>query len=291
MKREQGGYVYKRHGWWILRYRQTVNQGGELITKQPAVRLVPVGPHYKTKASVEDLVNEKLREINRQNREPESVVSIADFVERFFLPYVAAQKRPSTAKGYRDVWEDHLRARMAGKLLRGVRTSTVQGWLDSIAAQDKTKTGKHGATRTGGPSYLCLFTRGNQPHAPCGSQPSSKHYPRCGSLHRTQARGNRGTALGRLARGSNLDHALKVERAPAGTKNSGQHGSGSGNSQFGGSASHVSRISGESSVRPDVPRRTQSQACLPQQCTQSGNQASAESLCGLRQGQGRTYQS
>src|SRR5947207_2550495 len=121
MKREQGGYVYRRHGWWILRYRQTVNQGGELITKQPAVRLVPVGPHYKTKASVEDLVNEKLREINRQNREPESVVSIADFVERFFLPYVAAQKRPSTAKGYRDVWEDHLRARMAGKLLRGVR--------------------------------------------------------------------------------------------------------------------------------------------------------------------------
>src|SRR5205809_233184 len=141
MKREQTGYVYKRHGWWILRYRQTINEHGTLKTIHRAERLVPVGPHYKTKRSCESLAEEKLKAVNRQNSEPESVVTVADFVERVFLPYAVAQKRPSTAKGYRDVWEDHLRARMANVLMRNVRTSTVQSWLESIAAQDKTKSG------------------------------------------------------------------------------------------------------------------------------------------------------
>jgi integrase len=139
MQREQTGHVYRRNGWWILRYRQIVNRGGELKINQPAVRLVPVGPHYRSKASLRDLVKEKLEEINRQNREPEAVVTIGDFVERLHLPFVKAHKRPSTAKGYRDVWEDHLRSRVADVLLRGVRTSMVQSWLSSIAAQDKTK--------------------------------------------------------------------------------------------------------------------------------------------------------
>ena|SRR2546426_2707236 len=222
MKREQTGYVYKRHGWWILRYRQTINQGGEFKTTQPAVRLVPVGPHYKTKASVEPRVKERLQEINRWNREPETVVTIGDFVERVFLPYAVAQKRPSTAKGYRDVWEDHLRARVASVLMRNVRTSSVQGWLESIAAQDKTKTGnplrretlkriksalsgmlKH-AKQQGFFDGQNPVTDSQVPRAPAGqvtyafvlaeiyagrgAQPRGRRNPGRGSLHRASAR-------------------------------------------------------------------------------------------------------
>jgi len=102
---------------------------------------VPVGPHYKTKASVRELAQEHLEAINRQNRSPETVVSISDFVERVFLPHVEANKRPSTAKVYRDVWEDQLQIRIADTVLRSVRTSMVQSWLENIAAQDKTKAG------------------------------------------------------------------------------------------------------------------------------------------------------
>src|SRR5689334_14697310 len=134
MKREQTGYVYRRRGFWILRFRQTINEHGTLKTIHRAERLAPVGPFYKTARSVETLAKERLKQINQQNSEPETVVSIGDFVEHVFLPYTAAQKRPSTAKGYRDVWEDHLRARVANVLMRNVRTSTVQSWLESIAA-------------------------------------------------------------------------------------------------------------------------------------------------------------
>ena len=109
--KEQSGYIYKRNGWWILRYRRIVNRSGELITEQPAVKLVRVGPHYRTKASLRDLVREKLDEVNRQNRTPEIVVTIGDFMNRVFLPYVDSSKRPSTAKDYRDVWKTHLEVR------------------------------------------------------------------------------------------------------------------------------------------------------------------------------------
>src|ERR1700740_1156004 len=47
-QREQGGGLYKRNGWWVLRYRQTVNEGGQLVTKQKAVQIAAIQEH-KTK--------------------------------------------------------------------------------------------------------------------------------------------------------------------------------------------------------------------------------------------------
>jgi integrase len=139
MHREQQGYVYRRSGWWILRYRQTVNRGGKLETTQPAIKLVPYGPHYKTKRSVEDLAAEKLEEINQQNRQPQMVVTVADFVDNVYLPHVTAHKRPSTQKCYRDIWEDHCKVRAGDKLIRQVRTSDCQRWIEAIAREDVTK--------------------------------------------------------------------------------------------------------------------------------------------------------
>src|SRR5437016_4315650 len=99
MQRKQTGYVYKRAGWWVLRYRQTVNQAGTLKVVQRAARLVPAGaPHYRTKASVRDLAEEHLAQINKQNQEPQTVVTISDFVTRIFLTKVAEQNRPSSVK-------------------------------------------------------------------------------------------------------------------------------------------------------------------------------------------------
>src|SRR5580765_553211 len=117
MPREQTGHVYKRSGFWVLRYRQTRNQGGELKTIQKALRLAPIDAHHKTQKSVKGLVKEKMDDINRSNRQPEKVVTIGDFVATIYLPYVAAQKRPSTQKGYRDMWEHHFKARCESILL------------------------------------------------------------------------------------------------------------------------------------------------------------------------------
>jgi hypothetical protein len=51
-----------------------------------------------------------------------------------YLPWIAEQKRPSTAKGYRDIWEDHLKPLSEKVWLKDTRTYHVQGWLNQIGA-------------------------------------------------------------------------------------------------------------------------------------------------------------
>jgi len=62
------------------------------------------------------------------------IVTICDFVERVYLPWVELDKRPSTVKGYRDHWEDHLKPLCGSVWLKDARTFHVQGWLNEIAA-------------------------------------------------------------------------------------------------------------------------------------------------------------
>lgn len=141
-KREQQGYIFRLSGVWKLRYRVTINEGGNLKTVQKSHILAPVCPNYKTKASVRPLAKAFLKTVNEYRSNPEMVVTVGDFVTRVYLPFVKAQKRPSTEKGYRDMWEDHLKSRCASSLLRDVQTHRVQGWLESVAAEDKTASGQ-----------------------------------------------------------------------------------------------------------------------------------------------------
>jgi hypothetical protein len=60
------------------------------------------------------------------------IVTVGDFVERIYLPWIDQHKRPSTAKSYRDIWEDHLKPLAERVWLRDTRTFHVQGWLDQI---------------------------------------------------------------------------------------------------------------------------------------------------------------
>jgi len=64
----------------------------------------------------------------------ERIVTIGDFVERVYLPWTTEHKRPSTAKGYRDIWEDHLKPLSEQVWLKDARTYHVQGWLNQIGA-------------------------------------------------------------------------------------------------------------------------------------------------------------
>lgn len=64
---------------------------------------------------------------------PGHVLTIGEFTEKVYFPHVAQHKRPSTLRGYRDIWANHLKPRCAGDWLKDIRTFHVQGWFDSIA--------------------------------------------------------------------------------------------------------------------------------------------------------------
>jgi len=141
-QRPQKGHLYKRGNWWVLRYRQVENTGGELKTVQRAVQLVERTGEYRSKICVlrSDIFKNKMAEINKNNdsREvPAGAYRIGDFIENVYLPHVKRYKRPSTHKGYKDIWEDHMKARCADVFLCDVKTRDVQRLLDRIADEDK----------------------------------------------------------------------------------------------------------------------------------------------------------
>lgn len=107
----QAGYVYKNGKYWTLRYYEDVLVSGQLVRKQKARKLAPVGDQYPTKTSVKELAESFLAPINSHQRRPESSQRVVDFLEHTYLPWVRLNKRPSTAKGYTDMFKlvrDHL---------------------------------------------------------------------------------------------------------------------------------------------------------------------------------------
>jgi integrase len=98
--------------------------------------LGPVTTRGKTPpADIEAAAAQFMATVAVQTIPPERVVTLADFVSTVFLPTVSQFKRPSTATAYRDIWKRHLESIVGGAWLRDVRTHTVQGRLNVLAAR------------------------------------------------------------------------------------------------------------------------------------------------------------
>ena len=70
-------------------------------------------------ADIEKEAERHMATVNGGAIPAERIVTIGDFVERVYLPWIEQHKRPSTAKGYRDIWEDHLRPYCAQCVAQG----------------------------------------------------------------------------------------------------------------------------------------------------------------------------
>lgn len=134
---KQAGYVMRHRGWWVLRYRERVGVGGIITTVQRAKRLAHIDADHKTEASVRDLADQELQSISRNAIEPLRVTKLGDFIDRAYLPYVKQQKRPSTYKGYSQMWRQYLKPHCNGVWMRDVKTYQVQMWLEEIAQLNK----------------------------------------------------------------------------------------------------------------------------------------------------------
>jgi integrase len=92
-----------------------------------------------------DVPNEILRmgtEICAVSVEARTLLTrLGEFVEQVYLPFIAIQRKQSTHKNYRDIWDVHMKARAANVWLRDTQTSDVQRWLNDIEAQARTPAG------------------------------------------------------------------------------------------------------------------------------------------------------
>jgi integrase len=134
--RKQTGCLVRRGGWWLLHYRMRVMEGGKLRSVNRAHKLCVVDTQHKTRASVRSLAEDFMRPLNEGSSEQQPTSRLGEFVEKVYLPYVRDHKRPSTHRGYKDMWEDHLKGRCGDWWLRDARTADIQRLLDQVAKED-----------------------------------------------------------------------------------------------------------------------------------------------------------
>lgn len=133
--RKQQGQIIRIGERWYVRYWERRNIGGTVERKRVTHELGSVRTREKRPpADIKTEAERHMATVNSGIVPAERIVTVDDFVEQVYLPWIEEHKRPSTAKGYRDIWEDHLRPLCALVWLKDTRTYHVQSWLNQIGA-------------------------------------------------------------------------------------------------------------------------------------------------------------
>src|SRR5260370_6592259 len=131
----QAGYVFKKGSIWYVRSREKVQlEGGSIKRIQKCRRLAEATGQYRTKRAAEQLAEEIIRPLNDGVIRPESTMSLNQFIEVSYLPYVADQKRRSTYSGYRNIWLRYVQPGGA-VALRDVRTLEGEQMMKTLAGR------------------------------------------------------------------------------------------------------------------------------------------------------------
>jgi integrase len=121
----QKGQIFKRHGAWHLRYR--------LSGKQVSVKLADYSDDFRTLTHVRPLAEKYLRPVNQGFAT--DTQTIQHFIEAVYLPHVEAHKRPSTIRGYRNLYKRYIAPHVAGVRIFSFRTRDAQALVNRVAAE------------------------------------------------------------------------------------------------------------------------------------------------------------
>lgn len=139
--KKQNGYIYRRAGWWVLRYRENLLENGQMVRRQMAYKLEEIQPEHarlkRPPASVKEKAEDYLRPLNRGTVNPKATQTIGEFAENSFFPMLEKdQVRPSTLKGYRGRWASQLLPRCGNVRLRDFDVLDAQRLVDDIIQQN-----------------------------------------------------------------------------------------------------------------------------------------------------------
>jgi integrase len=133
--RKQRGQIIRIGNRWYVRYWERRNVGGAVERKRVTHSIGQLTTRGKRPpADIKTEAERHMATVSSGTVPADRIVTIGDFVEQVYLPWIAQHKRPSTAKGYRDIWEDHLKPLSEQVWLKDTRTYHVQSWLNQIGA-------------------------------------------------------------------------------------------------------------------------------------------------------------
>jgi integrase len=120
----QRGTIFKKNGSWTLKYFDVRIINGERTRKPVCKVLARVQKGEKKPPFTVRLEADKLLEpINTKRLQPESAMTVVEFADKYFIPYLREHKKPSTVKFYeKDCYELHIKKRLEDLSLRDFRT-------------------------------------------------------------------------------------------------------------------------------------------------------------------------
>ena len=128
-KRHQDGYIFRKGGVWYLRYYEP-DAAGE--RRQRCRRLADYSDRYRCKSDLRPLAEQFLRSINEGKFNPQSTLTVAEYVDSYYLPYAKSEHRPSTYAGYATLWDTYLADRLKRISLRDFRCVDATSLLTEI---------------------------------------------------------------------------------------------------------------------------------------------------------------
>jgi integrase len=130
MARIQKGYIKKSHGAWFgVWYQDELTGEGTIKRIQKSRKLASYGEGYRCKRDVRPLLDEILAPLNSGKCDVRSTMSLADFVEKDWLPHCERELRPATIRGYKDVWKRHIKPYVGQVALRDIQAVTATDLL------------------------------------------------------------------------------------------------------------------------------------------------------------------
>ena len=134
--RHQTGYLYLKGNLWMLRYYDTqVLSDGSIRNVQKAHKLIEAEGDYRSRKAARLLADEFLAPLNDGRTTPQGTMTLAQFVDNHYLPFVEAHKRISTFHGYRNLWNCYLKA-LAAIAMRDFKTVDGERILLEIARKN-----------------------------------------------------------------------------------------------------------------------------------------------------------
>lgn len=132
----QRGTIIEHHGSWTLVYRDTQIRDGRRKRVKVWKKLAPKSKEYPSRNSVRVLADEILAPLNRKQVQPESSLTVADYIQDVYFPFARQSLRPSTLDRHKFTFKkckDKLNIRM-----RDFRTMHGQRLLREITAGRRT---------------------------------------------------------------------------------------------------------------------------------------------------------
>ena len=133
--RHQLGYIFKKGNSWYLRYYDSVLREGKIERVQRCRRLASLSTTYNNKRAVRTLADVFLKPLNEGTQTAESSMTLSAYVEDHFFPHVEGECRPSTMKGYRNLYARYIKPR--GEIaIRDFRTVEGERILKDVARHE-----------------------------------------------------------------------------------------------------------------------------------------------------------